>query len=252
MEGDARRAGRVRRREPPEGRQGASPPAPSRTRSCPTRSTRPRRISRAERSSQRSKVADTDEGPRPDTSMETLAKLKTVFAAQGSVTAGNSSQMSDGAGAVILMSEAALKKYNVKPLARFVSFAVAGVPPEIMGIGPIKAIPKVLSQSGIKVARSRLDRIERGFRRAIARGDPGPRPRSVESEPAGRRDRPRAPARSDGRGAHRDARSRHEARAFAVRNGDHVHRHRHGCRGPFRVAAIRGTITPIAVSRLNQ
>jgi len=101
--------------------------------------------------SQRSKVADTDEGPRPDTSMETLAKLKTVFAARGSVTAGNSSQMSDGAGAVILMSEAALKKYNVKPLARFVSFAVAGVPPEIMGIGPIKAIPKVLSQSGIKV-----------------------------------------------------------------------------------------------------
>ncbi|MFZ3322621.1 MAG: acetyl-CoA C-acyltransferase, partial [Usitatibacter sp.] len=100
---------------------------------------------------QRSKVADTDEGPRPDTSMETLAKLKTVFAARGSVTAGNSSQMSDGAGAVILMSEAALKKYNVKPLARFVSFAVAGVPPEIMGIGPIKAIPKVLSQSGIKV-----------------------------------------------------------------------------------------------------
>jgi acetyl-CoA acyltransferase len=101
--------------------------------------------------SQRSKMADTDEGPRPDTSMETLAKLKTVFAARGSVTAGNSSQMSDGAGAVILMSEAALKKYNVKPLARFVSFAVAGVPPDIMGIGPIKAIPKVLSQSGIKV-----------------------------------------------------------------------------------------------------
>jgi len=99
----------------------------------------------------RTKVADTDEGPRPDTSLETLAKLKTVFAARGSVTAGNSSQMSDGAGAVILMSEAALKKYNVKPLARFVSFAVAGVPPEIMGIGPIKAIPKVLSQSGIKV-----------------------------------------------------------------------------------------------------
>ncbi len=103
------------------------------------------------RIAQRSKVADTDEGPRPDTSLETLAKLKTVFAARGSVTAGNSSQMSDGAGAVILMSEAALKKYNVKPLARFVSFAVAGVPPEIMGIGPIKAIPKVLSQSGIKV-----------------------------------------------------------------------------------------------------
>src|SRR5690349_20923781 len=88
------------------------------------------------------RVADTDEGPRPDSSMESLGKLKTVFAARGSVTAGNSSQMSDGAAAVILMSEAAVKRHNVTPLARFVSFAVAGVPPEIMGIGPIKAIPK--------------------------------------------------------------------------------------------------------------
>ena len=96
------------------------------------------------------KMADTDEGPRADSSMESLAKLRTVFAARGSVTAGNSSQMSDGAGAVLLMSEKALKKYNVQPLARFVSFAVAGVPPEIMGIGPIKAIPKVLQQAGIK------------------------------------------------------------------------------------------------------
>ena len=98
----------------------------------------------------RKKVADTDEGPRPDSTVEALAKLKTVFAARGSVTAGNSSQMSDGAAAVILMSERALKKYGVKPLARFVSFAVAGVPPEIMGIGPIKAIPKVLKQAGLK------------------------------------------------------------------------------------------------------
>ncbi len=96
------------------------------------------------------KMADTDEGPRADSTLESLAKLRTVFAAKGSVTAGNSSQMSDGAGAVLLMSEKALKKYNVQPIARFVSFAVAGVPPEIMGIGPIKAIPKVLSQAGIK------------------------------------------------------------------------------------------------------
>ncbi len=97
----------------------------------------------------RKKVADTDEGPRPDSSPETLGKLKTVFAAKGSVTAGNSSQMSDGAAAVILMSERALKKYNVKPMSRFVGFAVAGVPPEIMGIGPIKAIPKALKATGI-------------------------------------------------------------------------------------------------------
>ena len=96
------------------------------------------------------KMADTDEGPRADSTLESLSKLRTVFAARGSVTAGNSSQMSDGAGAVLLMSEKALKKYNVQPIARFVSFAVAGVPPEIMGIGPIKAIPKVLSQAGIK------------------------------------------------------------------------------------------------------
>src|ERR1700682_4736057 len=80
----------------------------------------------------RKKVADTDEGPRPDSSAETLGKLKTVFAARGSVTAGNSSQMSDGAAAVVLMSERALKKYNVKPIARFVSFAVAGVSHEIV------------------------------------------------------------------------------------------------------------------------
>jgi acetyl-CoA acyltransferase len=106
----------------------------------------------------RKRVADVDEGPRPDSSIDALAKLKTVFAARGSVTAGNSSQMSDGAAAVVLMSEKALKKYGVKPLARFVSFAVAGVPPEIMGIGPIKAIPKVLAQAGVK--QDDLDWIE--------------------------------------------------------------------------------------------
>ena len=106
----------------------------------------------------RRKVADTDEGPRPDSTAESLAKLRTVFAARGTVTAGNSSQMSDGAAAVVLMSEKALKKYNVTPLARFVSFAVAGVPPEIMGIGPIKAIPKVLQQAGVN--RDDLDWIE--------------------------------------------------------------------------------------------
>jgi acetyl-CoA acyltransferase len=108
--------------------------------------------------SHRRRTADTDEGPRPDSSMEALARLKTVFAAKGSVTAGNSSQMSDGAAAVILMSEKALKKYNIRPLARFVNFAVAGVPPEIMGIGPIKAIPKVLKASGVK--QDDLDWIE--------------------------------------------------------------------------------------------
>jgi acetyl-CoA acyltransferase len=100
----------------------------------------------------RRKVADSDEGPRPDSSLESLGKLRPAFAARGSVTAGNSSQMSDGAGAVVLMSERALKRYGVQPLARFVGFAVAGVPPEIMGIGPIKAIPKVLRMAGVNQA----------------------------------------------------------------------------------------------------
>jgi len=95
--------------------------------------------------------ATQDEGPRADTSLEALAKLKTVFAQRGSVTAGNSSQMSDGAGAVLLCSEAALKRYNLTPIGRFVGYTVAGVPPEIMGIGPKEAIPRVLKQVGLKL-----------------------------------------------------------------------------------------------------
>jgi len=94
-------------------------------------------------------LADTDEGPRADSSLERLAKLKPVFAARGSVTAGNSSQMSDGAGAVLIVSEKILKQFNLKPLARFAGFSVAGVPPEIMGIGPVEAIPRVLRQAGV-------------------------------------------------------------------------------------------------------
>ncbi|MBY0575602.1 MAG: acetyl-CoA C-acyltransferase [Gallionellaceae bacterium] len=90
-----------------------------------------------------------DEGPRADTSVEALAKLKPVFAQKGSVTAGNSSQMSDGAAAVLLCSEAALKRYNLTPIGKFLGFSVAGVPPEIMGIGPKEAIPRVLKQVGL-------------------------------------------------------------------------------------------------------
>lgn len=104
------------------------------------------------------RIVGTDEGPRKDTSLEGLAKLKPVFRMGGSVTAGNSSQMSDGAGAVLLASEHAIKAYGLTPIARFVGFAVAGVPPEIMGIGPIAAIPKVLEQVGLK--KEQLDWIE--------------------------------------------------------------------------------------------
>jgi acetyl-CoA acyltransferase len=99
-----------------------------------------------------------DEGPRKDTSLEGLAKLRPVFRNGGSVTAGNSSQMSDGAGALLLASEHAIKAYGLTPLARFVGFAVAGVQPEIMGIGPIAAIPKALEQAGLK--KDQLDWIE--------------------------------------------------------------------------------------------
>ncbi|MCG9025238.1 acetyl-CoA C-acyltransferase [Laribacter hongkongensis] len=95
------------------------------------------------------KTLTTDEGPRAGTTMEGLAKLKTVFDAKGSVTAGNSSQMSDGAGAVVLVSEKVLKQFGLTPLARYVSFAVKGVPPAIMGIGPKVAIPAALENAGI-------------------------------------------------------------------------------------------------------
>ena len=106
----------------------------------------------------RARAFQRDEGPRADTSAEGLAKLRPVFAAKGSVTAGNSSQMSDGAGASILVSERVLKELNLAPLARWVGYAVGGVPPEIMGVGPIAAIPKVLKTTGIR--QDQLDWIE--------------------------------------------------------------------------------------------
>ncbi len=100
----------------------------------------------------KTRTVNLDEGARADTTLEALAKLKTVFAAKGSVTAGNSSQTSDGAGCLILASERAVKQFDLKPLARFVSFASRGVPPEIMGIGPIEAIPAALKAAGLTLA----------------------------------------------------------------------------------------------------
>ncbi len=98
----------------------------------------------------KTRTVNLDEGARPDTTVEGLGKLKAVFSARGSVTAGNSSQTSDGAGALILVSEAALKRYNLTPLAKFSSYASRGVPPHIMGIGPIEAIPAALKYAGLK------------------------------------------------------------------------------------------------------
>jgi acetyl-CoA acyltransferase len=108
-------------------------------------------LSRGELDVKKRRVSS-DEGPRADTSLEALAKLKPVFAARGSVTAGNSSQMSDGAGALLLVSERALSRLGLSPLARFVSFAVKGVPPEIMGIGPKEAVPAALAKAQLSLA----------------------------------------------------------------------------------------------------
>ncbi len=104
-----------------------------------------------------------DEGPRADTSKEALAKLKPVFAADGSVTAGNSSQMSDGAAFVLIMSEEMVKELNIQPIARLVSYAAAGVEPRIMGIGPVKAIPKALAQAGMSLNDIELIELNEAF-----------------------------------------------------------------------------------------
>ena len=100
----------------------------------------------------KARTVSLDEGPRAETTLAALAKLRAVFDAKGSVTAGNSSQTSDGAGCLILASEKAVKQFNLQPLARFVSFASRGVPPELMGIGPIEAIPAALKAAGLSLA----------------------------------------------------------------------------------------------------
>lgn len=111
----------------------------------------------------RTYVVDTDEGPRADTSLEKLAKLNPVFAADGCVTAGNSSQTSDGAAFVLVVSEKKMKELGVEPIARLVSYGVAGVPPRIMGIGPIYAIPKALKQAGMTLDQLELIELNEAF-----------------------------------------------------------------------------------------
>ena len=111
----------------------------------------------------RSYVVDTDEGPRADTTLDKLAKLKPVFAADGCVTAGNSSQTSDGAAFVLVVSEKKLKELGVDPIARLVSYGVAGVPPRIMGIGPIYAIPKALEAAGMTLDQMDLIELNEAF-----------------------------------------------------------------------------------------
>ena len=111
----------------------------------------------------KSYTVNKDEGPRKGTSREVLAKLRAVFAAGGSVTAGNSSQMSDGAAFVLIMSEEMVKELNIEPIARMVNYAAAGVEPRIMGIGPVKAIPKALKQAGLKQSDLELIELNEAF-----------------------------------------------------------------------------------------
>jgi acetyl-CoA acyltransferase len=111
----------------------------------------------------RSYTVDTDEGPRRGTSVEALSKLRPVFANHGSVTAGNSSQMSDGAAFVLVMSESMVKELNLEPVARMVSYAAVGVEPRIMGIGPVAAVPKALKQAGLSISDIDLFELNEAF-----------------------------------------------------------------------------------------
>jgi len=120
-------------------------------------------LDKSGKKAKRSYRVDRDEGPRADTSIEALSKLRPVFAQKGSVTAGNSSQMSDGAAVLMLMSEELVKQYNLTPIARLVSYATAGVPPRLMGIGPVKAIPKALKQANLKLKDIELIELNEAF-----------------------------------------------------------------------------------------
>lgn len=120
-------------------------------------------INEAGKKETKSYVVTKDEGPRAGTSVEALSGLKPVFAADGSVTAGNSSQMSDGAAFVLIMSEEMVKELNLEPIARLVNFASSGVEPRIMGIGPVKAIPKAVQQAGLKISDIELFELNEAF-----------------------------------------------------------------------------------------
>ncbi len=172
---------------------------------------------------------DTDEGPRRDTSPEALAKLKPAFHAAGTVTAGNASQMSDGAAAAVVMSAEKAKAIGAKPLARFVSYATAGTLPEEMGMGPVFAIPKALKFAGLKLQEIELIELNEAFAvQALAvMREAGLDPEITNvnggavalGHPLGC-----TGAKLDGHFARRN-----EAPQGSLRHGDHVHRRRHGC-----------------------
>ena len=176
---------------------------------------------------------DTDELPRADTSLDALAKLKPAFHLRGTVTAGNSSPMSDGAAAAVIMSDARAKALGLKPIARFVWYATAGCPPEEFGIGPVFAIPKALKLAGLSLNASQRDRTERGVCRTVAVRDPASGARCFARKSQRWSDRARASAGLHGSEAHRQPDPRTAAQKCPLRHGDDVHRRRHGRRGDF-------------------
>ena len=175
-------------------------------------------------------VVDTDEYPKPETTAEVLAKLRPAFSKTGTVTAGNASGINDGAAVAVVMSMAEAQKRGVKPLARIVSWATAGVDPSIMGTGPDPGLAQGAAEGGLGHRHARPDRGQRGLRGAGLRGEQGPRLGHGEGERERRRHRHGPPDRRVGRAgaehpAVRDAAARREARA-----GDALHRRRHGRR----------------------
>ena len=175
-----------------------------------------------------------DEGPRGDTSMEALGKLKAAFHAKGTVTAGNSSQTSDGAAAAVVMSEERARELGIAPMARFVAFAYAGCLPEEMGIGPVYAIPKALKLAGLTPGSDRPDRIERSVRRAVAGRDQDFGTGDGSGERQWRRDCVGASTGLHGGQTDRRAAAGNETAEGPVWDCDDVRGGRHGRRGNLR------------------
>jgi hypothetical protein len=183
---------------------------------------------------ERELVFEVDEGVRRDTTLEGLAKLRPAFHVKGTVTAGNSSQTSDGAAAALIMSTRRPPSLGLKPMARFVSFATGGVAPEEMGIGPVVAIPKALKAAGLELKDIDLIELNEAFCRAGVVGHQGVEPRLGTIERQRRRDCAGPSTRLHGREVDGDAALRNEAAWRALWDGDDVRGRRHGRGGHLR------------------
>ena len=181
-----------------------------------------------------------DEHPR-DTTLEALARLRPAFRTGGTVTAGNASGVNDGAAALLVASEGAARAYGLTPRARIVAGATAGVPPRVMGIGPVPATRKLLARAGLDLGADRRGGAERGVRGPGARGAPRPRAprRRGAREPERRRHRPRPPARDERRAPGDDGDVRARGAGWPLRRLHDVHRRRSGHRGPVRARLSR-------------